>query len=119
MADSTVDADGRRLETVLTVRLDSIWRDLCEGESRIDGVKIDVQGMEIETLQGMAGVLREFTPRLVLEVHRGVDRRQLLDLLESLGYAREGDPVNPVGAGSGGGGIAFRDDQSYAFGSSR
>jgi len=114
MADSTLEADARRLETVLTVRLDSIWRDLCEGEPRIDGVKIDVQGMEIETLQGMAAVLREFTPRLVLEVHRGVDRRELLDLLESLGYARDGDPVDPRGVDGDGGG-PYRDDHSYVF----
>jgi FkbM family methyltransferase len=115
MADSTLEGEGW-LDTLLVVRLDSIWRNICNGQRRVDGVKIDVQGMEIETLKGMTTVLREFKPKLVLEVHVGVDRRELIDLIESLGYSGTGEPVevrvekdSPIDSRQ------YIDDRSYVF----
>ena len=111
MVDRTVPAEGRPVAAFLTARLDWAWKQLCGEQRRIDGIKIDVQGMELETLRGMTGLLREFTPRLVLEVHHGVDRPMLLDLLESVGYARLGQAVETRGETSG----VYLDDRSYAF----
>jgi hypothetical protein len=34
---------------------------------RIDGIKIDVQGMEIQVLTGMVGLLKTSKPKLVVE----------------------------------------------------
>jgi len=112
MVDRTISGEGKSLAAFLTVRLDWAWDRLCGGQRRIDGIKIDVQGMEIDTLRGMTGLLREFTPRLVLEVHHGVDRREILDLLQSAGYARRGEPVEP---GSDEATPRYLDDRSYAF----
>jgi FkbM family methyltransferase len=111
MADSTLGGEGW-LETFLVARLDSIWGNVCDGQRRVDGVKIDVQGMEIETLKGMTAVLREFKPKLVLEVHVGVDRRKLIDLIESLGYSGTGEPVEAMVEDDR---PQYLDDQSYAF----
>ena len=111
MVDQTGTADGHPAAAFLTARLDWAWKQLCGTDRRIDGIKIDVQGMELETLRGMTGLLREFTPRLVLEVHRGVDRHALLDLLEAAGYGRMGQPVETQGETS----ALYLDDRSYSF----
>ncbi len=111
MADSTLQSRDW-CEGILVARLDSLWSKLCHGKPGVDGIKIDVQGMEIETLKGMAGLLRESKPRLVVEVHEGVDRRELLDVIESVGYSRTGEPLE-TGADSDG--AQYLDDQSYAF----
>lgn len=95
-----------------TARLDWIWGRLSGGHRSIDGIKIDVQGMAIEALEGMTGVLRAFTPRLVVEIHHGVDRRTLFDLLERVGYSREGEPVEPAPREAT---PLYLDDRSYAF----
>jgi FkbM family methyltransferase len=112
MVDWTVRPEGKQIAAFLTARLDWLWEQICGEQRRIDGIKIDVQGMELETLRGMTGLLREFTPALVLEVHHGVDRRELLDLLESVGYARLGQPVEAGGEEAG---PLYLDDRSYWF----
>jgi FkbM family methyltransferase len=112
MVDRTLEPDAGALSAFLTARLDWLWDRICGDRRRIDGIKIDVQGMEIEALRGMTALLAEFTPRVVVEVHRGVDRGDLLDLLESAGYARHGEPIEPGAAGSG---PQYLDDRSYSF----
>jgi FkbM family methyltransferase len=114
MVDRTVTAEGKPIAAFLSARLDWAWDHLCGGQRRIDGIKIDVQGMEVETLKGMTGLLREFTPRLVLEVHHGVDRGEILDLLESAGYARLGQAVDAPGGGEEADAL-YLDDRSYWF----
>jgi FkbM family methyltransferase len=96
MAVGTNLADGPA-ESVIMARLDWLWPRIAGGSSdemKIDGVKIDVQGMELEVLRGMTELLRTHTPRLCVEVHPGVDRNKLLDLLEFCGYSRHGTPVS-------------------------
>jgi FkbM family methyltransferase len=92
MAVGTDLADGPP-ETLMVARLDWLWPRIAGGHSPIHGVKIDVQGMELEVLRGMAELLRAHAPRLCVELHAGVDRNQLLDLLEGCGYPRHGTPV--------------------------
>ncbi len=115
MVDSTVDTRGLWTETFLVARLDSLWPSIAAGERRIDGIKVDVQGMEIETVEGMSTLLRAFHPRLVIEVHRGVDRGRLLDWLESLGYARVGLPIDPAPNETT---PEYLDDRSYCWSTS-
>jgi FkbM family methyltransferase len=110
MVDSTV-TDGQP-ESVLVAGLDWLWPQVCGDRERIDGVKLDVQGMEIEVFRGMTRLLKLFTPKLVVEVHRGVDRAEMLELLEAAGYARRGVPIEPDEEVTG---AMYLDDRSYAF----
>lgn len=111
MVDSTIQ-QGEWLETIHVAKLDWLWPRINGGQAQIQGVKIDVQGMEIDVLQGMLETLRLCQPRLVVEVHRGVDRAELLTLLESAGYSRYAIPVEPI---QGEVEPQYVDDRSYAF----
>lgn len=116
MVDATIDQDARVAEAFLVARLDSLWPVIAGPNRRIDGVKVDVQGMEIETINGMGTILHEFRPRLVIEVHRGVDRGPLVDVLASCGYSRVGFPIDPAPNEIEG---AYLDDRSYCWSSSK
>lgn len=96
MIDSTLqDREGFR-EPFLVSRLDWLWPKISGPDARIDGIKIDVQGMEIEALEGMKAVLKQYRPRLLVELHPGVSRSQFLDVIASLGYLTRGFPVEPL-----------------------
>jgi len=99
-------------ETIIVARLDWLWPRVCGKCERIDGIKIDVQGMETEVVQGMIETLRRQRPKLVVEVHRGVDRNVLLDLIVTAGYSRRGTPIESVESDSE---PRYVDDRSYAF----
>ncbi len=111
MVDGTA-ATLSGLEVFLIARFDWLWDRICEGERRIDGVKVDVQGMEIHVLTGMLSLLREYTPKVVVEVHHGVDRAELVMLLESAGYLREAIPIEQREDDDEG---EYIDDRSYYF----
>jgi hypothetical protein len=68
--------------------------------------------MEIEVLQGMAEGLKRWRPKLAVEVHEGVDRKALLAVLESYGYARDATPIEPVPGETS---ARFLQDRSYEF----
>lgn len=51
-----------------------------------DFVKIDVEAAELEVLRGMSHTLKTYQPRLFIEVHSGVDVRQLVEGLVEKGY---------------------------------
>jgi FkbM family methyltransferase len=112
MVDRTLEGDAGALSAFLTARLDWLWDQICGDRRRIDGIKIDVQGMELEVLRGMTALLTEFAPLVVVEVHRGIDRSELLGILEAAGYARHGEPIEP---GATDGGSQYLDDRSYSF----
>jgi FkbM family methyltransferase len=117
MVDSTIqetkDKSGNKgRDTILVVRLDWLWTQICSGQEHIDGVKIDVQGMEIEVLKGMSNILKSYKPKLVVEVHQGVDRDELLDVIEGAGYSRRAIPIEQF---QGDAGFHYIDDRSYEF----
>ncbi|OFW16271.1 MAG: hypothetical protein A3H29_15890 [Acidobacteria bacterium RIFCSPLOWO2_02_FULL_67_21] len=117
MADSTLPLRARRpVVTVPVARFDWVWPLLHKGEPTIHGVKVDVQGMEVEVLSGMREALDRWRPRLVVELHAGVDRGRLLALLREIGYSTAAVAVDPIGDER----IPrFLDDRSYAFDSVR
>jgi FkbM family methyltransferase len=90
-------------ESMYVESLDRLWPSLCGADSTIDGVKIDVQGWEIETLRGMRQLLARHQPLLAVETHAGVDRDELLNLLASVNYdapprsIENGNVGQPVG----------------------
>jgi FkbM family methyltransferase len=99
-------------EAILVAQMDWLWPRIAGGDPAIHGIKIDVQGMELHVLRGMAGLLKSHHPKLVVELHRGVDRAEVLALLTQLGYSTKAVPIEPV---PGEVEAQFIDDRSYAF----
>jgi FkbM family methyltransferase len=92
MIDAQLTPDGRRaMIAIVAVGLDVIWEGIAAADSTIHGIKIDVQGMELQALRGMRRLLARYRPSLVLEIHRDVPREDILSLLEGCGY-----PIDPV-----------------------
>jgi len=111
MIDSTIDQDSWQ-ESFLVSWLDKLWPELSAPSSSIHGIKIDVQGMEIDTLLGMQNILRNHQPNLVIEVHDGVDRNLFKDALSTCGYATEAEPLESEGPAKT---EEFVSDRSYIF----
>lgn len=111
MVDSTLTTGGGA-EPFLAARLDWLWPRIGGDCESVDGVKVDVQGMEIEVLRGMSGILRTHRPKLAIEFHRGVSRCGLLALLADAGYGRPGTPIEPLPGESA---PSYADNRSYAF----
>jgi FkbM family methyltransferase len=99
-------------EALLVARLDWLWPQICAGAPRVHGIKIDVQGMEIDVLRGALSLLRTERPKLVVEVHPGVSRETLLAVLREAGYERSGHPIEPL---DGEVEPRYANDRSYAF----
>jgi FkbM family methyltransferase len=107
MADSTIGRGGWE-ERISVASFDTVWSLLCEREPAVHGVKIDVQGMELEVIEGMQQTLRAGHPKLIVEFHAGVDRGGVLEVLASCGYGA-GAPIDADGADG------YLDDRSYVF----
>jgi FkbM family methyltransferase len=101
---------GPRWEDVYVIGFEQLWNGL--GGRQIHGVKIDVQGMEMQVLEGMVPVLTAQRPKLAIEFHTGVDRNPILDLLTRAGYRLPGKPIEPLPRETQ---AAYHDDHSYAF----
>jgi FkbM family methyltransferase len=77
-------------ETVRTERLDDIVS--REGLSRVDVVKLDVEGAELLSLKGAVRILERFRPLLLLELadralcHQGSSSAQIWDFCRQRGY---------------------------------
>jgi FkbM family methyltransferase len=112
MSDSTLNGKGESEVTIFVASFDWLWPQLSGRNARIDGVKIDVQGMELDVLRGMGTWLRAWKPKLAVEVHQGVDRQVLLSLIESFGYSRDSQPIDPIDGETTSG---YHDNHSYAF----
>jgi hypothetical protein len=66
----------------------------------IDLIKLDVEGADLHALRGMAGVLRECRPVLVVEDHSMYDyysHDELINCLAGLGYGSERIKVDLAG----------------------
>jgi FkbM family methyltransferase len=109
MADSTISR-GAWEEPISVVSFDSVWRFLSEQNPAVHGVKIDVQGMELDVIEGMRHTLLSQHPKLIVEFHSGVDRAHALELLSACGYNGPGSPIDPTA-----GEPSYQDDKSYLF----
>jgi FkbM family methyltransferase len=111
MADST-SCDHTQAATTLVARFDWLWPVLGGPGMPIHGIKIDIQGMELEALDGMRDTLARWRPHVVIELHAGVSRERVLSLLGALGYSTAAEPIEPA---HGERTPLFLDDRSYAF----
>jgi FkbM family methyltransferase len=75
-----VSYDAANLVQTPAIRLDSL------SLSRIDLIKIDVEGMELETLEGAQASLQKHKPILIVEIIKS-NRAKLSGFLERLGYS--------------------------------
>ena len=75
---------------VKTITLDQFASE--QSINRLDFVKIDVEGKEVQVLEGGQETFSRFTPALVLEVgcEEENDRKRIADLLRSWGYSITG-----------------------------
>lgn len=113
MADSTLSADTKEwFVDVPIARFDWLWPLVSGANGAIHGVKIDVQGMELETLSGMREALKRSRPRVVVELHAGVSREHVLALLREVGYSSDAAAIEPM---RGEQTPRFLDNRSYAF----
>jgi hypothetical protein len=108
---ATHRASDDLIARIYVVGLDRIWPSINGGDSHVDGIKIDVQGMEADTILGMAGVLREFHPKLIVEFHVNADRTTIRNALLDFGYEEAGRPIRPDSNPPG----QYGDDCSYLF----
>jgi len=93
---------GTPLVDVVTAPLDD--RFARGGADAVAAIKIDVEGQELEVLEGAIGTIRRWKPRLVLECHcaswdeLNVDRCRFAELIDSFGYrhvaGRNNESVN-------------------------
>lgn len=60
--------------------------DVVAGHSRVDLIKIDVEGMEAEVLAGAGGVIGRFLPPLYVENDRLPKSKALIETLAAMGY---------------------------------
>lgn len=74
-------------------KLISVYRldDLVSGVKNISVVKIDVEGMEADVLQGASDLLAEHRPDVWAETHDDLNIREILDVLD--GYEHRQDLV--------------------------
>jgi FkbM family methyltransferase len=101
---------GSARDDIYLIGFDQLWRGF--GDLPVDGVKIDVQGMELEALEGMSEMLTHQRPKLVIEFHSRVNRSPILELLRNVGYQLPGMPVEALPDETE---TAYRDDRSYSF----
>ncbi|MFC5286582.1 FkbM family methyltransferase [Actinokineospora guangxiensis] len=66
------------------VPLDELWADF--GAPRVDAVKIDVEGSEVDVLRGARGLLERDRPLLVVEAPTAADARAVRAEVAALGY---------------------------------
>ena len=63
------------------------------GLPQIDFVKIDVEGMELDVLQGMTATLQGFKPHLLIEMQDETKYSKIYDYLKEFGYYMYWMPV--------------------------
>ena len=86
-------------EEVFCRSLDSL---AAEGLPAPDVIKVDVEGAEALLLRGATALLRQRSPRLLIELHGAAVAREVLTLLAGLGYACAGKVaphIHPGGFG--------------------
>jgi FkbM family methyltransferase len=94
---SHLAATGHHAQTRAEVAVELVAADdlVAAGEPPPDVVKVDVEGAEIQVLDGMERVLREHGPVLVIELHE--TNRAVAERLRAAGYTMENlDGPEPI-----------------------
>jgi FkbM family methyltransferase len=100
---STQVHEGRGERMVSALPLDYMleWTDTRNKLTRVDLIKIDVEGAEIRVLCGAEKLITKFQPRLIIEMHDfivGAENRTRVEMiLEEFGYEHGSDIPNGEG----------------------
>jgi FkbM family methyltransferase len=79
-------SDGNMLYSGGDIKVRSAKLDSYSFET-VDLLKIDVEGFEMDVLQGAENTIREFKPRIIIETHSKELRKKCHAFLSSLGYS--------------------------------
>ena len=93
----TLERPDNHLISVNTIPVQSITLDTWVKQHKyelphINFIKIDVEGMEFHVLNGAINTIKEYKPRIVVEIHEQEDtnlRTNIESLMSSLGYMHE------------------------------
>jgi len=80
-----VVSQGAQGEEILCRTLDSIWEE-SGNAMPVSVLKIDVEGMEFEVLQGAAKIIQQFHPLIYAEWRDGDARKKITQFLAPFGY---------------------------------
>jgi FkbM family methyltransferase len=81
----TVNREGWGLQSGDAVEVTTL-DDHCTGFHRVDLIKIDVEGMECDVIDGAAGIIKKFKPLLWVENDRDEHSQKLIEKIRALGY---------------------------------
>lgn len=87
---SHITEDDKKGVEVRTISIDGLTKDA--GLSRLDFLKIDCEGYEYQILKGARGSIKQFKPKMMIEINHGAlaaqgdHDRKIYDLLLDLGY---------------------------------
>ena len=83
--------ENNNLENTQSLKIEVVKVDdfiTKHGLKRVDFIKCDVEGYELEALQGMNALLKRFKPKLSIEITLEMDKRnELFKYLQSCGYS--------------------------------
>jgi FkbM family methyltransferase len=87
-SNPVVQTAGTRVEKVEQVSLDEFFRDRLEAGRRIDFLKVDVEGYELEVFRGAVGLIEAHRPMIVCEIEarHNSEYAKVFQLLRGAGY---------------------------------
>lgn len=83
----SVNLSPETMKTINMISIDSLK------SPRVDFIKIDVEGMELEVLEGAKETIQKFKPQLLIETIK-VDREKLIQRIEEWGYQHHQMGIN-------------------------
>lgn len=77
--NTSISRENNKICHVRAIPLDNILK------MRIDWIKIDTEGAEIEVLKGLEKTIKKWNPKIVVEVRRNTEKR-VIEYLETFNY---------------------------------
>ncbi len=82
-AQNKMDFSNNKFQNVRVLKLDSIVKKYCL--DRVDLIKIDAEGVELDVLSGAEGLIKKFSPNIIIEVDI-INNQKMKDFFKRLSY---------------------------------